>query len=145
MLLSSTVIAFTGCVAEKPYQHPPQVTFEQLSSDPGQFDDKDIIIEGFYFQGFEVVVLSENLVYSGYAQGHLIPEGTMLWVEGGIPKDVYDSLYEQSMMGPSEHYGKIKVTGKFEYGEGYGHLGQHNYQIIPLVVELIPWSPPAPQ
>jgi len=145
LALTLTVLVCLGCVTKEPNPTPQQVTFDQLSSNPKQFNDKDIIIEGFYFQGFEVIVLSENLVYSGYAQGHIVPEGTMLWIEGGIPKEVDDSLYEQHMMGPSERYGKIKVRGKFEFGEKYGHLGQHDYQIIPLEVELLPWSPPAQQ
>jgi len=145
LMLSLTVLVCSGCVTKEPYPTPQQTTFDQLSSNPKQYNGRDIIIDGFYFQGFEVVVLSENLVYSGYAQGHLVPEGTMIWIEGGIPKEVYDSLYEQHMMGPSERYGKIRIRGKFEFGEKFGHLGQYDYQIIPLQVELLPWSPPAQQ
>ena len=145
LTLSLIILVCFGCVNKESHPTPQQVTFEQLSTNPQQFNGRDVIIEGFYFQGFEVVVLSENLIYSGYAQGHIIPEGTMLWIEGGIPKEIDDSLYEQYMMGPSERYGKIKVRGKFEFGERYGHLGQHNCQIIPVEVELIPWSPQALQ
>ena len=47
------------------------------------------------------------------------------------------------MMGPLERYAKVRITGKFEHGEKYGHVGGFDSQIIPLDVELVPWSPPA--
>ena len=117
------------------------VTFEQLLSSPEKYNGKHVTIEGFYFSGFEVCVLSEILDYSGYAKGHLVPKGGLIWVEGGIPQEVYEGLYQQQMMGPTERYGKIKVSGKFQYGGRYGHLGGHSYQLIPSQVELLPWSP----
>jgi len=132
-------------VNQESHLTPQQVTFEQLSSNPKEFNGRDIIIDGFYFQGFEVVVLSEILEYSGYAEGHIIPEGTILWIEGGIPKEVVDRLYKQDMMGPSECYGKIKLRGIFEFGKHFGHLGQYDYQIVTSEVELLSWSPPAQQ
>ena len=122
-----------------------EVTFDQLFAKPDEYNGRQIILEGFYFGGFEVIVVSEKLEYSGYAPGHLVPKGRMLWIEGGIPKEVYDRLYQQEMMGPSERYGKIRVTGKFQYGGKYGHLGGYNSDIIPSKVELLPWSPPATQ
>jgi len=128
-----------GCRGE---QEAQQVTLEQLFSNPHKYNGEYVITEGFYFGGFEVIVLSENLEYSGYAEGHLIPKGRMLWLEGGIPKEVYDRLYSQQTMGPLERYGKIRVEGKFEYGGKYGHLGGYNYQITPSQVDLLPWSPP---
>ena len=76
-------------------------------------------------------MLSERLEYSGLTEGHLVPKGKMIWVSGGIPKETYDKLDQQQMMGPSERYGKLSVTGKFEYGGQYGHLGGYNYQIEP--------------
>ena len=120
-----------------------EVTFDQLFANLDKYNGNEIIIEGFYFHGFEVIVLSESLEYSGYAQGHLIPKGGEVWVEGGIPKDVYDTLYQQQMMGPTERYGKVRVEGKFEYGAEYGHLGAFSAQIVPSEVELLQWSPPA--
>ena len=122
-----------------------EVTFNQLFADLDKYNGNEITIEGFYFHGFEVIVLSESLEYSGYAQGHLIPKGKMVWVEGGIPKEVYDKLYQQQMMGPLERYGKVRVKGKFEYGAKYGHLGAYSAQIVPSEVEVLPWSRPAKQ
>ena len=119
-----------------------EVTFNQLFADLDKYNGDEITIEGFYFHGFEVIVLSESLESSGYAQGHLIPKGRMVWVEGEIPKEVYDELYQQQMMGPVERYGKIRTKGKFEYGGKFGHLGQYEYQINPIEMELLIWIPP---
>jgi len=126
----------TGCREE-------QVTFDQLFSNPNQYNGKYLTIEGFFFGGFEVIILSKNLEYSGYAEGHLVPKGRMVWIEGGIPREVYDALYQQQMMGPTERYGKVRLKGKFEYGAKYGHLGGYSSQIIPSEAGLLKWSPPA--
>ena len=98
--------------------------------------------EGFYYQGFETIVICEKLDYSGHAPLHLVPEGRMLWIEKGVPKEVYDNAYVQQMLGPLERYGKVRVRGQFEYGGKYGHLGQYEYQIIPSEIELLNWTPP---
>ncbi|MFC1971025.1 hypothetical protein ACFLV0_03720 [Chloroflexota bacterium] len=71
-----------------------------------------------------------------------MPKGRMIWVSGGIPKEVYDKLDQQQMMGPLERFGKVKMTGKFEYGEKYGHLGGYVQQITPTETIILPWSPP---
>jgi len=69
----------------------------------------------------------------------------MVWVEGEIPKEVYDKLYQQQMMGPLERYGKVRIKGKFEYGAKYGHLGAYSTQIRPSEVEVLLWSRPSKQ
>lgn len=135
------VLSMGGCNAG---QVPAaEVTFDQLFADPHQYNTNEITIEGFFFHGFEVIVLSERLELSGYAEGHLIPAGRMVWVEGGIPQETYDNLYQQQSMGPLEHYGKVRVTGEFEYGAEYGHLGAYSAQIVPSEAVVLPWSPPA--
>jgi hypothetical protein len=117
------------------------ITFDQLFSNPNQYNGKVITIEGFIFLGFETMVLSEELRNSGYAEGHLIPSERMLWFESGLPTEIYDQLYEQNMMGPNEKYGKLRVEGIFQYGEQYGHLGMYEYQISPSEIQLLPWAP----
>ena len=133
-----------GCSEERAAE-VQDATLEQLFTNPDKYNGKQVIVEGFYFHGFETIVLSERLEYSGYAEGHLVPKGKMLWVEGGIPKEIYDKLNQQQMMGPAERYGKVKITGKFEYGGKYGHLGAYDSQIVPSEVQLVPWSPPTAQ
>ncbi len=128
---------FTACSQDK----AEQVTFDQLFASPGRYNNSKVTIEGFYFQGFEINALSERLEYSGFAAGHLVPKGRMLWVSGGIPKEIYEKLDQQQMMGPTERYGKLSITGKFEYGGQYGHLDGYNSQIVPNEVQLFPLTP----
>ena len=120
-----------------------EVSFKQLSSSPEQYDGKEVMVEGFYFDGFEVQVLAETLEYSGDVEGHLVPGGRYVWLEGeGISSEIWGHLYKQSMMGPEERYGKVIIWGKFEYGGQYGHSGAYNSQITLSKVELLQWSPP---
>ena len=135
------VLLASGCINQDSGKGV-NVTFEQLFSNPSQYNGKHIAIEGFVFFGFETMVLTEELKHSGYAEGHLTTSSRMLWFEGGIPTDIYDKLYEQNMMGPSERYGKILVKGTFQYGGQYGHLGAFKYQITPSEIQVIVWSPP---
>ncbi|MFC1967859.1 hypothetical protein ACFLVX_00500 [Chloroflexota bacterium] len=140
-----SIIGLTiGCGGERATEMH-DATLEQLFTNPDNYDGKQVIIEGFYFHGFETLVLSERLEYSGYAEGHIVPKGKMLWVEGGIPKEIYDKLKQQQMMGPSERYGKLRIKGKYEYGGKYGHLGAYSSQIVPSGVEFLSWSPPTAQ
>ncbi|MDD5509689.1 MAG: hypothetical protein PHI12_02585 [Dehalococcoidales bacterium] len=139
LLLGIISITFGCARAVNEVQEP---TFDRLFANPDKYNGKTIAIEGFCFHGFEIIVLAEMLDYSGYAPGHLVPKGRMVWIEGGVPQEVYDQLYRQTMMGPQERYGKVRLEGKFEHGGQYGHLGAYNSQIVPLKVELLPWSPP---
>ncbi|MFH1486136.1 MAG: hypothetical protein ABIH46_08700 [Chloroflexota bacterium] len=143
-LLLSVVGVAIACSGERATQ-AQEITFDQLFTNPGQYNGKNVAMEGFYFQGFEVNVLSEKLEYSGSADGHLVPKGRIVWVEGGVAKEVYDKLYQQQMMGPAERYGRARVSGRLEYGGEFGHLGGYRYQITPSQVEILPWSPPAPE
>ena len=118
------------------------VTFTELFASPDQYNGRDILLEGFYFDGWETTVLSETLEHSGRAEGHLWPQGQMIWIEGSIPEEVYDQLSQQELIGPIERYGKLRIGGRFEYGARYGHVGGFTSQIIPSAVELLPWSPP---
>jgi hypothetical protein len=131
------ILPATGCI------NPVAggVAFDQLMANPIKYNGKDITVEAFYFHGFETIVLAGNLKQSGHAAGHLIPEGNMVWVEGGIPSEVYNQLHRQQIMGPLERYGKVRMRGKFSSGGRYGHLGSYKYQITPSEVQLLPWSP----
>ena len=118
-----------------------EITFEELFDNPDQYNDHKIVIEGFFFQGWETIVVSEKLEPSGLVEGHLVPQGRLIWVEGGIPPDILETLHKQQMMGPEESYGKIRVKGHFEYGGKFGHLGSYDSQIKPTVIELLQWAP----
>ena len=116
-----------------------EVKFEELGSNPQKFNGRKIIVEGFFFQGWEVTVICERLEVSGMAENHLVPGGIMIWVEGGVPREVYDSLHKQDTMGPEERFGKVRIQGEYNHGGTYGHLGGFSYQIIPSSVELLEW------
>lgn len=138
MLVISMALSLAACST------PAELTVEQLMSNPEKYGGDVVTVTGYYFQGWETNLLCEGLKYTGLAEGHVGPDGETMWVEGGLPLDVYENLYVQSDMGPKERYGKIRVKGKFETGGQYGHLGAHRSQITPQVVELLPWSPPTP-
>ncbi|MFC1894123.1 hypothetical protein ACFLYR_08975 [Chloroflexota bacterium] len=140
--MSLLLIAGLSVGCGGPTAKAKEITFDQLFADPGKYNESKVILEGFYFHGFEVIVLSEQLEYSGYAEGHLVPKGRILWVEGGIPKEIYDKLNQQQMMGPTERYGRIRIGGTFEYGAIYGHLGAYDSQVTPTEVELLPRTLP---
>jgi len=143
-LIFNALLVFTlpslGCQPEQQGQ-VQEVTIELLFANPDQYKSEKVIIEGFYFTGFEVQVIAERLDYSGYAEGHIVPGGRIVWIEGGAPEEVIDKLYIQQMMGPEERYGKVRLEGKFEYGGKYGHGGEYDSQIITSKAELLEWSP----
>ena len=116
------------------------VTFGQLISDPGRYSGKRVTVEGFYFDSFEFMGLCEKLIVLN--NGRFAPDGEVFWLNGGLPKEIYDKLSAQQveMGGFTQHYGKMLVTGKFEYGGMYSHLGGFDYQITPEKVELLPSS-----
>ena len=138
LIISIGLIALlvSGCTNQNSDQDN-EVTFEQLFSNPSQYSGKDITLEGFFFLGFEIMVISEELHYSGYAEGHLTPSDRMIWIEGGVPTNIYNNLYEQNMMGPLERYGKVLIKGIFEYDGQYGHLGAYEFQITPQEIQLL--------
>jgi hypothetical protein len=126
-------VSFTALDKEK----MKDVTLDQLFTSPDRYQCKKVVTEGFFFHGWEVIVLCESLEYSGYAEEHLVPAGRLIWVEGEIPQDVYDGLNEQETLGPEERFGFVRVIGKFEFGGQYGHNGGYDSQIIPFKIELL--------
>lgn len=68
------------------------VTFDSLFANPEYYNGRDITIEGYFFSGWEIIVLSEKLDYYLSSRKAPWPGGNMMWVEGSIPKDIYDRL-----------------------------------------------------
>ena len=123
---------------------PRSVRLDELLAGAAGFNGATVEVEGFYFHGFETIVLAERLEPSGLADGHLWPRGAMLWIEGnGIPREIYEQMHSQDMIGPVERYGKLRVVGRFEYGDRYGHGGGFDAQIVSEQVTLLPWTPPS--
>ena len=122
------------------------VTFDELFSRPDEYSGSEVVLTGFYFHGWETIVFSEKLEYTGRAEGHIWPQGQMCWIQDDlIPRDIYDQLDQQELIRPLERDGKLRIKGKFEYGGRYGHLGGFTAQIVPSEVELLSWSPPPEQ
>ena len=119
-------------------------TLAELLASPDRYNGREILLEGFYFQGWESNLLSESMEPTGQAEGHLWPAGQTIWVEGPIPSVVYDGLHQQDMIGPVERYGKVLIKGIFQSGEGYGHLGGFDAQIVPSDVEVSPGENASP-
>jgi hypothetical protein len=131
VLLASAMLILSGCEVQK------EVTFDQLTANPGSYNGRTITVDGFFFEGFEVEVLAEKLEPSGLAPGHIWPKGKMIWIEGGIPQEARDRLTQQNQVGPRELFGRIRITGKFSYGSKYGHLDGYDSQIKPERVEIL--------
>ena len=117
-------------------------TLVELLASPDRYNGKEILLEGFYFQCWDSNIITERMAASGFAEGHLWPFGPKVWIQGSIPKEVYVGLHQLDMMGPLERYGKVRIKGKFQTGERYGHLGQFDARIIPSGVQVLQWSSP---
>ncbi len=94
VLLLLVVGLTIGCSREQATE-VQVVDFDRLLTNPGQYNGQYVTIEGFFFHGFETIALSEDLEYSGFAEGHLVPKGRMLWIEGVISGQVYDRLSQR--------------------------------------------------
>ena len=119
-------------------QGDKEVDFEQLFANPEAYNGRDITIEGFYFQGWEVITLREGLEYFN---GHMNGSGRSMWIDGGVPREIYDEAYEQQVASQLQRYAKVRIKGMFEYGSRYGHCGGWSANIVPSEVVLLPWSP----
>ena len=65
------IIGLTIGCSEEQATEVQDATLEQLFANPDKYNSKQVIVEGFYFHGFETIVLSERLEYSGYAPGQI--------------------------------------------------------------------------
>ena len=136
-------LVLTNPISTTPTTTPSQVTFVQLTAAPEQYNNQNVTIEGFWFDGFEIEVLAERLIPSDFAPGNLQPDGVKIWVKNGLPEDVNQQLYLQpnNPTGYPAHYGKVEITGILEYGVQYGHMNAYQYQLTTQSAKLIPWSP----
>jgi len=117
--------------------------FAQIAADPGKYNGKTVTFDGYYFAGFEIEVVCENLVPQEGWEGNYVPAGIKIWAEGYMPKAVYSNLYtqEKNPTGYPAEYGKIEVTGVFTYGAKYGHMDAYNYHLTMTDAKLLDWKP----
>ncbi len=140
IVIVTLVLAF-GCASTA--NKNMNIDFNQLINSANKYNDKTVTVEGYYFSGFEIVVLTGSLQPSTFAEGNVNPTVPMIWLTGNFPQDIHTGLNVQNNTpsGYPEYYGKIKVTGKFEFGGKYGHLNAFNYQIDVNSVEKLAWTP----
>ena len=145
IFVAELILMALACGADEtplPTSDLPVTTLEEVLASPDRYNGKEILLEGFYFQCWESNFITERMAASGFAEGHLWPFGPKVWIQGSIPKEVYVGLHQLDMMGPLERYGKVRIKGKFQTGERYGHLGQFDARIIPSGVQVLQWSSP---
>jgi hypothetical protein len=140
LVLSVLLAGLSGCSrgADQP------LTFSQLISQAEKYNGKNVTIEAFYFSGFEIQSLSENVGTASSGPWRLVPTGALIWVEGGITPELQNRLYGQTTppSGYTEHIGKLKVSGLFQSGGKYGHLDGFEYQIKITRADILEWTPP---
>jgi hypothetical protein len=136
-------LTLTNPISTTPATTSLQVSFAQLVAAPQEYNNQTITIEGFWFDGFEIEVLTERLIPSDFAPGNLQPDGLKIWIKNGLPEDVSQQLYLQpnNPTGYPAHYGKVEITGVLEYGGQYGHMNAYQYQFTMQAAKMIPWSP----
>lgn len=124
--------------------NPVNVSFADLVARPADNSEKIITVEGFWFDGFEIVTLAERLEPSTFAPSNIQPAGEKIWIIGGLPAAVSSQLYVQANnpTGYPAHYGKVELTGTFQYGGKYGHMDAYKYQLSVTDAKYIQWNPP---
>jgi hypothetical protein len=138
------VLAFLSFMLSGCNRANQPLTFSQLLSQAGNYNGRTVTLDAFYFSGFEISALSGSLGPSSAGIWRIVPVGPLVWVQGGIPQEVLSKLSSQSdtPSGYAEHFGKLRVTGKFESGGKYGHLDSFDYRITVTAAELLDWTPP---
>jgi len=137
-IVALTLLVMPGC-SVKSDNNP---SFDQLISDPARYNGQTVTIDAYIFTGFEISALSSGLTHPA-ASDRWTPVQPLIWLAGNIPQAVLDRLYKQSQTpsGYDERYGKIHVTGKFEYGAKYGQLDSYDFRLTATGATWIDWTP----
>lgn len=117
--------------------------FDAIKVNPEMYNGQTVTFTGYWFDGFEIVVVAEYLEPQQYWPGNYQPGGILIWVQGGLPDEVSSKLYLQAdnPTGYPAHYGKVEVTGILEYGGPFGHMNAYQYQLQIQSARWIDWTP----
>jgi len=139
-ILSILILLCAGCGADSPVS----VTINELVSEPEKYSGQTVTLEGIYLHGWEWTLLAEAVTFLGEGDSReLKPVGQSIWFAGLIPADVQSGLYQYETPGAGiQNYGKVGVTGVFEYGGRYGHMNAYKYRITASEIVLLEWTPP---
>lgn len=108
------------------------LSLKDILGHPDKYDGRSIVVDCYYLQGFETVILSSNIVV--HEDGNHYVENGDVWVSWGInpPRDSLSKLKKLPGLfpgGSSPLYGRVKAEGIFKIagGTGIGHLGEYKY------------------
>jgi hypothetical protein len=147
LILISAIVIVTGlssgCSSKQVVTSAPDSFFAQIAAEPAKYNGQTVTFSGFWFQGFEIAVIAEHLEPQTSRPGNVEPEGILIWVKGRLPAEAEAQLYPQpnNPTGYPAHYGKVEITGTFEYGSKYGHMDAYHYQLTVVNAKLLDWKP----
>jgi hypothetical protein len=124
------------------------VTFPELISQADKYDGRGVTLEAFYFfHESDINALADSVAPAPSGEGKVVPVGTIIRVRGQLYRGLLNQLYSQDPLpGMSPHYtihfGKVRMTGKFETGVKEGDPGAPEYQITVISAEVLEWTPP---
>jgi hypothetical protein len=98
------------------------IPFIELLSNPIKYSGSNICTEGIYLSGFEVSALGAD-TYT--LNGNIYLTEPAIWVEGVEVVNLNECKVYQGYS-----FCSVKICGRFEYGNQYGHMGGYEYQII---------------
>jgi hypothetical protein len=110
---------------------PASLYVPDLLANAGQYNGKDITVQGAYLQrnGESVLALGVSTLDNGLDAQAL---GDQIWVDG-FPGDVTNALHRPG----DSIYGFVKVSGHFETGGKYGPNGQFSHRLTVTQAEAI--------
>ena len=140
-----SLILTLGLLAVPACKNAPtgEITFDDLVNHPASYNGQIVTVECFYFSGFEINSLTAALVPSG-SSSRLTPLQPLIWVSG-LTINLQSQLHSQSdtPSGYKEYFGKVRMTGVFNYGGKYGQLDSYIYQLRVSAAAVLLWEPSA--
>jgi hypothetical protein len=121
--LALCLLIASSCVFNKTSK-PHFIEFVDLIATPEKYSGKSIRSEGIYVRGFECSALGVSTYKKGEAVYLTKPT---IWI-GDANIESKTDCFTVDLLPPAE-FCTIKISGIFEYGDRYGHLGQYKYQI----------------
>jgi hypothetical protein len=117
-----------------------EVIFDDLVNHPASYNGHTVTVECFYFSGFEINALASALMVAG-STSRLTPRQPLIWVSG-LSTNLQSQLHSQSdtPSGYKEYFGKVQMTGIFDYGGKYGQLDSYIYQFRVSSAGVLPWE-----
>ena len=120
------------------------VTLDELVANPQQYHNKTVTVDGIYITGWESTILANDVTFiSSGSKKELTIVGNAIWFAGFMPLKIQEKLYQHTSPGAGlQHFGKVRVTGLFEYGGPYGYGNAYRYRINLEKAQWLEWTPP---